>query len=97
MKTITLTIQDMHCRSCANAVDQALRQIPGVNASTVSLESGHATISYDSARTGLVELVQAVTDAGYSVENPGKSDAVQPANAIGDVRTGAKNGDGCCS
>ena len=61
--TKTLSIQGMMCPHCVAHVSKALNAIPGVTA-TVDLASNSATV------TGEAEdavLIQAVTDAGYTV------------------------------
>ena len=61
--TKTLSIQGMMCPHCVAHVSKALNDIPGVTA-TVDLASNSATV------TGEAEdavLIQAVTDAGYTV------------------------------
>lgn len=62
----TLHINGMNCGHCSNAVEKALRAVPGVTEATVDLAEKKATVTVgegvkDSA------LTQAVTDAGFEV------------------------------
>ena len=65
MQKITLKIDGMMCSHCTGRVSQALNAIDGVSAE-VSLEdkAAYVTLSADVADD---VLIQAVTDAGYTV------------------------------
>ena len=49
-----ITVMGMHCSSCSNAVETALRNIPGVSSAIVSLTMEQAEVEYDSALTSQV-------------------------------------------
>ena len=61
----TLQIEGMSCGHCVKAVDQALRQLPGVEVEQV--EIGTARIAYDPDQTSRQQLVDAVEDEGFAV------------------------------
>jgi len=63
MPQLTLEIDGMSCSHCVRAVDEALREVPGVTEAAVRI--GSATVTYDAAVT-LEQLLDAVADAGYS-------------------------------
>jgi len=63
MERLSLAITGMSCGHCVRAVDQALRQVPGVEVHAVQL--GSATVSYDPAVTSPEQITKAVTEAGY--------------------------------
>ncbi|MBD2041557.1 heavy metal translocating P-type ATPase [Microcoleus sp. FACHB-672] len=67
MDTITLKLRGMSCASCASAVEEAIKSVPGVVECQVNFAMEQTTIQYDSKQTGLEEIQQAVDDAGYSV------------------------------
>lgn len=54
----------MHCHK---RVTDAIMAIEGVSSVDVSLEDESATVEFDSGKTSLEEIRQAVTDAGYEV------------------------------
>ena len=63
----TLPIRGMTCASCATHVEEALRQVEGVDEANVNLatERARVTLSTGGARIG--DMVLAVRDAGYEV------------------------------
>lgn len=63
MPQLTLEIDGMSCSHCVRAVDQALRDVPGVTEASVQI--GSATVTSDPTVT-LEQLLDAVADAGYS-------------------------------
>ncbi len=72
--THELRVRGMSCHHCAKAVERALRQVPGVRSAVVDLEQGLATVE-TSQEVGAESLTQAVSDAGYSVDEPPSEDA----------------------
>ena len=56
-------IEGMSCGHCLNAVNQALRSVPG--AEIESVQMGRATVRYDESKTSVDQLTRAVSDAGY--------------------------------
>ncbi|HYK24808.1 MAG TPA: heavy metal translocating P-type ATPase [Steroidobacteraceae bacterium] len=59
----------MTCATCVGRVEKALNSLPGVEAA-VNLASERADIYYDPARTGEIELAEAVRRAGYETALP---------------------------
>lgn len=64
---ISLPVQGMTCDHCAAHVDAALQKLPGVSDVTVDLKTKQAMLSYDPTLVDLIEMRNAVTDAGYSI------------------------------
>lgn len=60
----TMLIEGMACNHCAATVHHALVRVPGVKEADVNITSGTAVIKMAEG-TSLVELKQAVSDAGY--------------------------------
>lgn len=67
MKEIDLEIGGMHCVMCANAVERALKKLPGVEAASVSYASESAAVTYDEARVTPSAMKKCVKKTGYSV------------------------------
>ena len=65
-KQETLQIEGMSCGHCVKAVQGALEAVEGVDVHAV--EIGAAQISYDLAATDPAGIVDAVEEAGYTVE-----------------------------
>jgi len=71
-----LRIEGMHCASCAQSVERALKSVPGVETASVNLLTGNATI----AQNGFVpteRLIQVVRDAGFIASAVGEGCVVQ--------------------
>jgi copper chaperone len=67
MQTEDLKITGMTCGGCARSVTHALQAVDGVDAASVSLEDGSATVRYDEHLTSMPVLRAAVVGAGYGV------------------------------
>jgi copper chaperone CopZ len=63
MEKAILHIEGMSCGHCLNAVNEALRAVPGVEIEQVTM--GRAEVRYDERTTDPSRLEAAVTDAGY--------------------------------
>ena len=61
--TTTLKVEGMSCEHCRAAVTQALRGVGGVEAVSVDLASGLATVQ---GNTDLASLLEAVAAEGYA-------------------------------
>jgi len=59
----TYTIEGMHCESCVTKIGEALRSIPGVVSSRVTLQPPRATVAME-RQVPLAELQSAVQRAG---------------------------------
>ena len=65
METMVLKVSGMSCGGCVKSVTGVLEALPGVTKADVSLEKNEATVSYDAARVGREQMVQAIDDAGF--------------------------------
>ena len=63
----TLTVEGMSCVHCKNAVEKAVKGLPGVVAAEVNLEKKSLTVEYDAGKSDLAAIKAAVEDAGYDV------------------------------
>ncbi|HUI06539.1 MAG TPA: cation-translocating P-type ATPase [Verrucomicrobiae bacterium] len=78
MKTVRLQIDGMSCASCAKAVEQALRTVPGVEDASVNFITKTATVSAQDSTTEAT-LIDAVKRAGYSAHPPPRNREVEEA------------------
>jgi copper chaperone len=62
-----LKVEGMSCGHCKNAVEKAVRALPGVLAAEVDLANKSLTVEYDAAKSTLNAIKQAVEEAGYQV------------------------------
>jgi Cu+-exporting ATPase len=67
MKT-NLRIIGMTCNNCVRHVTKALQQVAGVHQADVFLDRNLAQVEFDSGKTSSVQLIQAVTEAGYEAK-----------------------------
>ena len=68
MTTTTLKVTGMTCGHCVRSVTDAIGALEGVYSTDVQLQSGRATVVYDSARVSPREMVSAVLEEGYTAE-----------------------------
>lgn len=68
MKKIKLTIQGMHCASCASNIERSLRKISGVKEVSVSLMMKKGIVEAENNVTE-EDLKKAVARTGYKVIN----------------------------
>lgn len=66
MKKFKLTIQGMHCSSCANNIERSLSKVSGVKEVNVSLLTKKGIILTEDS-VAEEELKKAVARTGYSV------------------------------
>ncbi|HEL0601644.1 TPA: copper-translocating P-type ATPase [Streptococcus equi subsp. zooepidemicus] len=64
----TFMLEGMHCTSCALAIEQAVKQLPGVKEAVVNVTTEKLSVTYSAARLTSAEIIQAVRDAGYKAE-----------------------------
>ncbi len=67
-KRVELPVFGLSCAKCVQAVEKALRAVPGVKTATVNLASGRAFVDYDPVQIGVPALERAIRDAGYRTE-----------------------------
>ncbi len=66
MNEVTYTISGMSCEHCVKAVENALKEIDGVTVRNV--EIGRAVVAYDDDQVKGAEVVAALEEEGYRVE-----------------------------
>jgi len=72
-QTVVLSVPTMNCAACPITVRAALDKVPGVQKVKATLEPPEAVVTFDDAKTGTAQLMQATRDAGYpSTVKPGK-------------------------
>ena len=66
MKKIKLTIQGMHCASCASNIERSLKKVSGVKNVSVSLMTNKSIVEVED-NVSEESLKQAVARTGYKV------------------------------
>jgi len=67
MKTITLSVGGMHCKSCEMLIADALEDLSGVKEVSASHDSDSVSIEFDESEVTEDSLKQVIRDEGYSV------------------------------
>lgn len=65
MKTI-IKVKGMTCGGCRQAVEKALKLVPGVACAEVSLEKAEALVEHDPAKASTGDLAAAIEKAGFA-------------------------------
>jgi Cu+-exporting ATPase len=66
MKKIKLTIEGMHCASCASNIERAVKKVKGVQDVVVSLMTNKAFVEIDE-NVNKEEIKKAIGKVGYKV------------------------------
>lgn len=66
MKTETIIVEGMSCNHCRQAVEKAVRALPGVIAAEVDLAAKTLRVEFDGAAVSLTDIRAAVDDAGFT-------------------------------
>ena len=72
MKKLKLTIQGMHCASCASNIERSIKKVPGVKSCSVSLMTNKGFVEAEDNVTE-DDMKKAVARAGYKVLNVEKA------------------------
>ncbi|HYR63115.1 MAG TPA: copper ion binding protein [Actinomycetota bacterium] len=62
-----LSVPEVTCEHCVNAIEGAVGALAGVDSVKVDLDRKDVTISYDDAQVGHESIVTAIKDEGYEV------------------------------
>ena len=65
-KVATIKVEGMTCGGCAIGVRTALKRLDGVAKAEVSYEDQRATVTFDPAKVGTDQLIQAIGKVGYT-------------------------------
>jgi len=63
----SIHITGMTCTTCANTIEKALSETPGVEQASVSFASEKASIEYDPTKVNLAKIKNTISQIGYGV------------------------------
>jgi P-type Cu+ transporter len=66
VENINLKLRGMSCASCANNIEKAIQEVPGVRTCSVNFGAEQANVIYDPNQTDVAVIQDAVDAAGYS-------------------------------
>jgi Cu+-exporting ATPase len=72
-----LNVTGMHCASCAQTIEKALREHQGVKEANVNFATEKAYVVYDPNLTGKKELIETVRSTGYDMQSDTKKTIVK--------------------
>ncbi|MEN6396519.1 MAG: heavy metal translocating P-type ATPase [Methanoregula sp.] len=72
---VEISIEGMHCGSCAILISKALLKTPGVKTANVNYASKKARVEYDEAQISDQKLVEKITSKGYAAKIGSDPDA----------------------
>jgi len=67
MQEIVLSVPDVSCQHCVNAINGALGELPGVEAVATDIPTKSVHLRYDSAQLSLQQIEATLDDAGYTI------------------------------
>ena len=73
---VSLNIGGMTCAACVSHVERALREVEGVETSSVNLATERATVQYTADVADIEDFRSAIEDAGYSVLGVGGDEEI---------------------
>jgi Cu+-exporting ATPase len=76
MTTVELTVNGMHCASCAALIEEVLTEQRGLLAAHVDLVTNRAEVTFDDTVTELALLQSIIAELGYGSSLVG--DAASP-------------------
>jgi Cu+-exporting ATPase len=79
MESTSLKLRGMSCASCASNIEEAIRSLPGVETCNVNFAAESASVTYNSSKTDLGAIQDAVDAAGYSAV-PMQDEVLAPEN-----------------
>ncbi len=67
VNNLTIPVEGMTCAACALRIERKLNRADGVRSAGVNYATEEAVIRYDSAESGLGEIIDVIQSTGYSV------------------------------
>jgi Cu+-exporting ATPase len=70
MTTTTLAVDGMTCGNCENAIQTSVGKLPGVQSISASHTEKSVTVTYDSDRVTVPEILEAISALGFTPSPP---------------------------
>jgi mercuric ion transport protein len=75
LKEITLPVAGMTCTGCEAGINYKVNKLTGVSESKASFEDGQAVVKFDPSKITKEEIIKAINETGYKVEEEKQSSA----------------------
>jgi copper chaperone CopZ len=63
-----LTIEGMHCSSCAMSIDMDLEDLPGISSASTSYAKAHCEVEFDPNTVSVDEIINTIKKTGYKAQ-----------------------------
>ena len=67
VQEIVLSVPDISCEHCVNAINGALKDVPGVEAVSTDIPTKKVHLRYDPNQVTLAKVEEILDDIGYEV------------------------------
>lgn len=67
MNTEVISVPEIHCDHCKNAIEGALQPLAGVQTASVDVPEATVAVTYDPDTVSRSDLVSAIEEQGYDV------------------------------
>ena len=67
MAARTLSVPGISCDYCKMSIEQAVGELPGIDAVQVDISARTVDLSFDEAAVGLEQIIDAIEEVGYEV------------------------------
>jgi copper chaperone len=67
-ESVSLTVTGMKCGGCETNITNKLQAIDGVLSVNASSKDNEVNVEFDAGKTTLDAIIEAITEAGFSVE-----------------------------
>ena len=67
MRTMTISVPEIHCDHCKRSIEGALGPLPGVASARVDVDARTVTVEVDESRVDRARIVSAIEEQGYDV------------------------------
>jgi copper chaperone len=67
MEKQVITVQGMSCGHCKNAVEKAVKALPGVSFAEVDLGAKSLTVQFEATKVSIADIKKAVEEEGFTV------------------------------
>jgi copper chaperone len=69
MTQTTLSVPDISCGHCKTSIEGAVKPLDGVDTAEVSIDDRKVDVAYDPSKIDLSDIIMAISDQGYEVDD----------------------------
>jgi Cu+-exporting ATPase len=70
VQRVSLDLEGLRCASCAQTVEKAVKNLPGVLSASVNLATARGTFAYDPAEVSREDIIKRIRETGYDIAMP---------------------------